>query len=69
MNEVENKLLRAIHAVDSKVTSLESKFDNGITIKYQEYDRRIGNLESLVKWFSLLIIGGVLASLMALVIV
>lgn len=66
--ETENRLLQAIHAVDKKVTSLETTISQSVTTQFRSHDRRITALEAIVKWVSVLIVGAVITALLALVI-
>ena len=67
----ERQLLNAIHELDKnaekRITSLETKIDDGINGRFKDNERRITNLETNQNKFVWGIISAVIVALMALI--
>ena len=63
----ERKLLDAIHNVEKRVVSLETKIDDSVTNRFNDNERRITALESNQRWVVLAVIGSVIAAIMSVI--
>lgn len=66
-NHQTQELLDAIHRVDKRVVTLETKIDDSINGRFKEHDRRLLNLEANQRWVALAVIASVLTAVMTLV--
>lgn len=67
MDSNERKLLDAIHSVEKKVISLETKIDDSVKNRFNDNERRITALESNQRWVVLAVIGSVIAAVMSII--
>lgn len=65
--EENRKLLNAIHNVEKRVITLETKIDDSVNGRFKDNERRISALENNQRWIVLAILGSVIASLMKLI--
>ena len=67
--EDKTELLKAIHAVESRVVGLETKIDDSVNGRFKDNERRIHSLEVNQRWVVIAIIGAVLGSVINLIII
>ena len=67
MDSNDTKLLTAIHEVKADVRELRTKIDDSVNGRFKDIERRVSSLEAVVKWFAILVIGGVLTAVLSLV--
>ena len=64
MDSNDTKLLNAIHEVEKKVISLETKIDDSVNGRFKDNERRIDSLEANQRWITLAVLGAVLGALL-----
>lgn len=67
--EDKEQVLNAIHAVEKRVVSLETKIDDSVNGRFKDNERRIHSLEVNQRWVVIAIIGAVLGSVINLIII
>lgn len=64
MDETDVKLLQAIHGLDKKIVSLETKIDESVNGRFKDHERRLNSLESNVRWTIIAFMGAIIAAIM-----
>lgn len=61
------KLLEAIHSVENRVVSLETKIDDSVNGRFKDNERRILALETNQRWVVLAVIGACITAVMTII--
>lgn len=67
MDSKDKQLLDAIHGVEKRVITLETKIDDSVNGRFKDNERRILSLEQNQRWVVLAVLGSAIAAIMSLI--